>query len=41
MINLNKIIGRTPKEIWEMFDDDVMRQIQYFEHRMSPNSGRP
>ena len=41
MITLKNIIGRTPKEIWEMFDTEVTRQVKYFEHRMSPDAGRP
>jgi hypothetical protein len=41
MINLKNITGRTPKQLWEMFDADVTRQVKYFEHRMSRDAGRP
>lgn len=40
LINLKDIIGKTPRELWEMFDADVTRQIRYFEGRMS-GSSRP
>lgn len=33
MINLKKIIGRTPKQLWEMFDAEVTSQIKYREQR--------
>ena len=40
MITLKTIIGRTPKQLWEMFDADVTSQIKYFEGRFSP-AARP
>lgn len=36
LIHLNDILGRTPRELWEMFDAEVTRQVKYFEGRMSP-----
>lgn len=40
MITLKNIIGRTPKQLWEMFDAEVSSQIRYREARFSP-AGRP
>ena len=36
LIHLNDILGRTPRELWEMFDADVTQKVKYFEGRMSP-----
>lgn len=33
LIQLEKVKGKTPREVWEMFDADVTRQIKYFENR--------
>ncbi len=40
MITLKNITGRTPNQLWEMFDADVTQQIKYFEGRFSP-AARP
>ena len=37
MITLKNITGRTPKQLWETFDERVTRQVKYFEYRFSPN----
>ena len=34
MLTLDQIIGRTPKELWELYDAEVTRQVKYFEGRM-------
>ena len=36
MITLKNITGRTPKQLWETFDERVTRQVKYFEHRFGP-----
>lgn len=36
MLNLNQILGKTPTEVWAMFDSDVDRQIRDLERRFEP-----
>jgi hypothetical protein len=32
-LKLEQIVGRTPAEVWELFDQQVDQQISYFMHR--------
>ena len=39
MLELKKIQGKTPQQVWAMFDADVDRQVFYFNKRFLPGYG--
>lgn len=40
-LSLSQIIGKTPKEVWELFDKEVDSQIEGLAKRMTGKFGNP
>lgn len=40
LLPLDQVLGKTPAEVWDLFDNDVDRQITGLEHRCMPG-GKP